>query len=64
MVSGDNDKFEAESPEGPDEWEEFREEDSEPIGIEDFKRLNLYDMPEDIRIRIFDDYFPGGKGVR
>ncbi len=35
MVSDDHDKFEAESPEAADEWEEFREEESEPIGIEE-----------------------------
>jgi len=58
MTSDDRDKFEAESPEETDEWEEFREEDSEPIGIEELKRLNLQEMPEDIRIWIIDDYFP------
>lgn len=44
---------------GPeDEWEEFRGEDGEPIGIEELKRLNLVEMPEDVRIWVMDNYFP------
>lgn len=41
-----------------DEWEEFREVDDEPVRVADLKGLNLAEMPEDINIRIFDDYFP------
>lgn len=41
-----------------DEWEEFRDEDGEPIGVEQLKRLNLADLPEDVHISVMDDYFP------
>lgn len=47
-----------------DEWEEFREDDGEPIRIADLKRLNLEVMSEDITIRIFDDYFPDTAIIR
>jgi hypothetical protein len=40
-----------------DAWQEFRE-DAEPIGIEELKRLNLKDLPEDIHIPVLDDHFP------
>ena len=39
------------------EWDEFGE-DSEPIGIEGMKRLDLANMPEDVRVLVMDDYFP------
>jgi len=42
----------------PDEWEEFRRDELEPIGIEDLKRLNLKEMPEDVSVWLMDDYFP------
>jgi hypothetical protein len=41
-----------------DDWEEFRDDEGEPIRIAELQQLNLKDMPEDIRIRIMDDYFP------
>jgi hypothetical protein len=41
-----------------DVWEEFREDDGDPIGIEEFKRLNLADMPDDIAVHLMDNYFP------
>jgi hypothetical protein len=41
-----------------DDWEEFRENEYEPIRVEELQRLNLKDMPEDIHISIMDDYFP------
>jgi hypothetical protein len=40
-----------------DAWQEFRE-DAEPIGIEELKRLNLKDLPEDVHIPVLDDHFP------
>lgn len=43
---------------GDSEWEEFREEDADPIRVEELKRLNLEDMPEDVLIWVMDDYFP------
>jgi hypothetical protein len=61
MRSDEHDEFEAEGAEAVDEWEEFRQEDCDPIGIEELKRLNLRDMPEDIRVWIIDDYFPETK---
>ena len=39
-----------------DECEEFR--DGEPIRLAEFTRLDLENMPEDVCISIFDDYFP------
>jgi hypothetical protein len=41
-----------------DDWEEFRDDEGEPIRIAELQQLNLKDMPEEIRIRIMDDYFP------
>ena len=42
----------------PDEWDEFRSEDLEPIGIEELKRLNLSEMPGDVSVWVMDNYFP------
>ena len=39
-----------------DEWDEFRE--GEPIRVAELARLDLENMPEDVCISIFDDYFP------
>ncbi len=41
-----------------DEWEQFREEDGEPIRVEELTRLNLSEMPEDACLWVMDDYFP------
>jgi hypothetical protein len=41
-----------------DEWGEFRGEDLEPIGIEEFKRLKLNEMPEDVSVWVMDNCFP------
>lgn len=41
-----------------DEWDEFRSDDVEPIGIEKLKRLDLRQMPEDVRVWVMDNYFP------
>ena len=40
------------------DWEEFQEDEGEPIRVEELKRLNLEDMTEDIHISVMDDYFP------
>jgi hypothetical protein len=53
----DGSKFEEEEP-AADEWDEFRDEDREPIRIEELKSLKLKDMPEDVDFRVLDDYFP------
>lgn len=58
MPSNKNHDFESKAAEAVDEWEEFRDEDSEPIRIEHLVQLNLGEMPEDIRISVMDDYFP------
>jgi len=41
-----------------DNWAEFDDDDGEPIGTAELKRLNLTDMPEEIRVRVLDDDFP------
>jgi hypothetical protein len=41
-----------------DHWEEFRQDESEPIRVEELKGLKLEAMPEDIHIWVMDDYFP------
>jgi len=41
-----------------DDWEEFREDEGEPICVEELKCLKLEDMPEDIHISVMDNYFP------
>ena len=43
----------ADLPETTDEWEEFGE--GEPIGVAELTRLDLENMPEDVRISILDD---------
>jgi hypothetical protein len=54
----DPEDLEEEPEPASDEWEEFREDDGDPMRVEDLKRLDLENMPEDIRISVFDDYFP------
>jgi hypothetical protein len=44
-----------------DEWEAFRNDEGEPIRVEELQRLNFKDMPEDILISIMDDYFPDAR---
>lgn len=56
MPSDDNDS--AAGSAAPDGWEEFRDEDVEPISLEELKRLNLKEMPEDVSVLVMDDYFP------
>ena len=58
MSSDELGEFDDETAASAGEWEEFREEDGEPIGVEELKRLKLEDMPEDIRIWVMDNYFP------
>jgi hypothetical protein len=58
MSPHNHDELDDEAAPAPDEWEEFRGEDLEPIGIEELKRLNLKEMPEDVFVRVMDDYFP------
>jgi hypothetical protein len=55
MESTENDDV---AGEANDEWDEFRSDDGEPIGIEELKRLDLRQMPEDARVWVMDNYFP------
>jgi len=53
-----DEEFEDEPMPGADEWEEFRYDDTDPIGIEELKRLDLRHLPEDVVVRVMDNYFP------
>jgi hypothetical protein len=55
MESSENDDV---ADEANDEWDDFRSDDGEPIGIEELKRLDRRQMPEDVRIWVMDNYFP------
>jgi hypothetical protein len=57
-MSSNHRDFEGNAAEAADEWEEFREDDNEPIRIERLVQLNLGEMPKDVHIRVMDDYFP------
>jgi hypothetical protein len=54
----DSDELQNEADIAENEWQEFRHEDAEPIRVEELSRLDLKNLPEDIVIRILDDYFP------
>lgn len=41
-----------------DQWERFRDEDSEPIDVEELKSLKLSNLPQDVVVRVMDSYFP------
>ncbi|HLG95294.1 MAG TPA: hypothetical protein VKX49_03165 [Bryobacteraceae bacterium] len=55
---GDPEEFEEHAQRAQDEWDNFREQDGDPIGIEELNGLDLRNLPEDIRIVVMDDYFP------
>jgi hypothetical protein len=57
MSSHDHEHFDDDEATA-DEWEEFRDNDFDPIDIEDLKRLSLKEMPEGVCISVMDDYFP------
>lgn len=38
--------------------EEFRDGEGEPISISELNRLEIEDMPEDVFLRVLDNYFP------
>jgi hypothetical protein len=52
------DEFEENAAAAPSEWEQFREDDGEPISIEELKGLKLKEMPEDVSVLVLGDYFP------
>jgi hypothetical protein len=58
MATGDDDLVEHDVTDTDDEWQEFRGDDCEPIGIEELKQLNLSEMPDGICIWVIDNYFP------
>ena len=58
MSSDDPEELDDEAASTPEDWEEFRDGDCDPIGIEELKRLNLESMPEDVFVRVVDNYFP------
>jgi hypothetical protein len=41
-----------------DDWNEFQDEDADPVRVARLKTLNFRDMPDDAVIRVMDDYFP------
>src|ERR1039458_8281925 len=41
-----------------DVWEAFRDEDRESVGVDEFKRLPLAEMPPDVSVSILDNDFP------
>ncbi len=53
-----SEEFEDDDQPAEDEWDDFREEDGDPIGVEELKRLDLRNLPADVRIAVMDDYFP------
>jgi hypothetical protein len=57
MSSDGHDEFGDEAA-AIDGWEEFRDGHGDPIGIEELKRLNLKEMPENVVILVVDNYFP------
>jgi hypothetical protein len=57
-MSSDDEQLHDEAEVTADEWEEFRDGDGDPIGIEELKRLNLSKMPEDVSVLVMDNYFP------
>ncbi|MCX5815239.1 MAG: hypothetical protein NTX75_03215 [Proteobacteria bacterium] len=58
MNSDEHEEFRHEAAEAADEWEKFRGENDDTIGVKELERLNLEAMPEDIHIWVLDDYFP------
>jgi hypothetical protein len=39
-------------------WQDFRDDESEPISIDELKRLKIGNMPDDVVVRVSDNYFP------
>lgn len=58
MTFSGRDELSLDDAEPEDEWDDFRGEDVEPIGIEELGRLDLSEMPDDVHIWIMDNYFP------
>ena len=58
MAPDEPDDFNDDDVTEPDQWEDYRDSDGDPIGIEELKGLSLAEMPEDVALSIFDDYFP------
>jgi len=39
-------------------WQEFEDGDAEPISVSDLKQLKISGMPENVVVRVVDNYFP------
>lgn len=39
-------------------WQEFRDDDADPVRVEGLARIDFQKMPEGIVVRVLDDYFP------
>lgn len=57
-MPSDEDEIEGENETAQDGWEEFRSDDGDPIRLEQLARSNLAELPEDVAVRVMDDYFP------
>jgi hypothetical protein len=57
-MPSNGDEPEVENEIAEDEWEEFRYDDGDPIGLEQLAHLNLAEMPDDVAVSVMDDYFP------
>jgi hypothetical protein len=58
MDSENDDELDQEIEEAGDGWDDFRGDDGDPIRVQELKRLALADMPKDVSVSVFDDYFP------
>lgn len=45
-------------PDVGDGWDEFRYDDHDQIRLSELAALDLANMPEDVQVRVMDDYFP------
>ncbi len=58
------DDFEQEILDVGDGWDEFRCPDPDPIRLSEFESLDLSTMPDDVQVRLLDDYFPDASLAR
>jgi len=58
MTAEENDEIQSQREDSEDVWDDFRNDDFEPINITSLKDLSLHSLPEDISIWVMDDYFP------
>jgi hypothetical protein len=58
LTATDHDELALDEADSEDEWGDFRGDDVEPIGIEELGRLDLSQLPDDVRVWVMDNYFP------